>query len=104
MPRTMAEWAAYVASLDAAALAKKARAINSIDVVERLLADGLTPDEVETVYVLCAKRMQALGVRVADGGLYDWRELATRTPPVAVTAATNAAVNDDDELAGFLRD
>lgn len=103
MPRTMAEWAAYIAALDAGALARKARAVNAIDVVERLLEDGLTPDEVETVYVLFAQRMRALGVRAPDGGLYDWRELATRTPPVQVEPAA-AASGDDDELADFLRD
>jgi hypothetical protein len=106
MPRTMAEWAAHIAALDAAGLARKARAINSIDTVDRLLEDGLAADEVETVYVLFARRMKELGVQPPDGGLYDWREMATRTPPVTVAPVvpSNASEGDDDELAELLRE
>jgi hypothetical protein len=108
MPRTLAEWAAYVAALPAEGLARKARAINSIDVVDRLLEDGLTAAEVETVYVLVAQRMKTLGVVMPDGGLYDWRAMASRTPPVTVAADAREAgtplAADDDELADFLRE
>jgi hypothetical protein len=108
MPRTLAEWATYIASLPAEGLARKARAINSIDVVDRLLEDGLTAAEVETVYVLFAQRMKQLSVVMPDGGLYDWRDMALRTTPVnvtpaAATANSGADVNDD-ELADFLRE
>lgn len=108
VPRNLAEWAAYIASLPSEGLPRKARAINSIDVVDRLLEDGLTAAEVESVYVLFAQRMKHLAVVMPDGGLYDWREMALRTPPVmvvpvmVVTAPT--ADVDDDELAEFLRE
>lgn len=107
MPKTLAEWAAYIAALPGDGLARKARAINSIDFYDRLREDGLPSAEAETVYVLLAKRMKELAVVMPDGGLYDWRELATRTPPASVTpdgAGTASAASDDDELADFLRE
>lgn len=106
MPRTLAEWAAYLAALPADGLARKARTINAIDMVDRLLEDGLTAAEVETIYVLFAQRMKELATVMPDGGLYDWREMASRTPPVAVTPAVVASevASSDDELADFLRE
>ena len=109
MPRTLAEWAAYIAALPAEGLAKKARAINSIDMVDRLLEDGLSAAEVESVYVLFAQRMKQLAIVMSDGGLYDWREMASRTPPVAVASSDASAASDtageaSDELEEFLRE
>lgn len=104
MPKTLAEWAAYIAALPADGLGRKARAVNSIDFYDRLREDGLRSPEAETVYVLLAKRMKELAVVMPDGGLYDWRELATRTPPVNVTPDTASAASDEDELAEFLRE
>jgi hypothetical protein len=102
VPKTLAEWAAYIAALPADGIARKARAINSIDFYDRLREDGLGSAEAETVYVLLARRMKELAVAMPDRALYDWRALATRTPPVVVAPASN--VPSDDELADFLRE
>lgn len=100
-PRNLSEWADAIAAMPAEGLTRKARAINSIDFVDQLLADGLTAAEVESVYVLLAKRMKQLAVVMPDGGLYDWREMATRAVPITPTVndkkpAKTVTVNEAD--------
>jgi hypothetical protein len=83
-PETLADWAAYVATLDGATLVSKARAANSIEFTTRLGEDGLSPDEVETVLVLFARQVARRGVHVGGDGLFDLRDLALRAPPIAI--------------------
>jgi hypothetical protein len=98
-PESLGEWADYIATLDGARLASKARAANTIDFAARLQQDGLTQDEVETLYILLARQAARCAVRVGEG-LYDFAELAARTPPIAMELPppAPAVVEDVDDL------
>lgn len=98
-PRTLPEWAGYIATLSGEALSSKARAANSIDFAARLQDEGLSPDEVETLYVLLAKQMKRAGVRLTDDGLYSYARLAERDPPlpIALPEPADPIVEDVDD-------
>lgn len=83
-PKTLEQWAHYIAGLSGADLSSKARAVNSIDFVDDLIDDGYTPDEVETLFVLLAKHLARLDRLPPESGLYSYRRMSTQTPPVAI--------------------
>jgi hypothetical protein len=83
-PKTLAEWKQHLDGLSGLELRDKAQAANSIVFVEALEAEGYTPDEIETVFILIAKRLVASGQVPPFDGLYDYTELAKDEPPVAV--------------------
>lgn len=101
-PETLADWAAYIATLDGERLVSKARAANTYDFAARLLDEGLTMDEAETVYVLFARQIARCDVRVGLG-LYDLEAWAVRVPPIAIELPPQAPPVDeqvDDDGAG----
>ncbi len=100
-PESLQDWAAYIATLDGARLASKWSAANTIDFAARLQAEGLTQDEVETVYVLFARHAARCGVRLGEG-LYDYDTMAGRALPIAIdlpprSAAIVEDVDGDDD-------
>jgi hypothetical protein len=97
-PKTLEDWAHYIAGLSGADLRSKAHAVNTIDFVEELMDEGFGPDEVETLFILLAQHLDRLGMMLPDAGLYSYRRMAKQTPPVQVTLPpphSGAEVQDD---------
>lgn len=101
-PKSLPQWATYIAGLNGQDLRSKARAVNTIDFVEDCMAEGYTPDEVETLFILIARHLDRTGHMLPDAGLYSYRRMAQQTPPVAIDlppVRAGAAVPDDvDDL------
>jgi hypothetical protein len=55
-----------------------------MDFVETLEEEGYSPDEIETLFILIARRLAATGQVPPFEGLYDYGRLAKQTPPVTV--------------------
>lgn len=83
-PRSLDQWANYIAGLSGDDLRSKARAVNSIDFVDDLIEEGYSPDEVETLFVLLAQHLERTGQMLPDAGLYNYRRMATQEPPIPV--------------------
>lgn len=103
-PKTLAEWATYIASLKGEVLWSKAIAANSIGFVDQLLAEGYSADEIESILILLGRQFQSLGQTPPGRALYDLEELATRPLPVEVPlpAPWDDANPELDELDDFL--
>lgn len=86
-----------------ASLSSKARALNRVAVVRGFVDDdGLSPDEVEALYVLLARRLKESGVAPPSGGFYPLAAWATRALPAGVVVpAVDPAFIEDDALAGL---
>ena len=52
--------------------------------VKLLQSEGYSPDEIETLFILIARRLIADGQVPPFEGLYDYTALAKATPPVAI--------------------
>ncbi len=83
-PRTLPEWAHYIAGLGGQDLRSKARAANNIDFVEDRIAEGYSPDDVETLFILIAQQLKRTDLMLPDAGLYSYRRMSTQAPPVDI--------------------
>lgn len=83
-PKSLAEWKQHLEQLSGLELRDKAQAANSMGFVETLEEEGYSPDEIETLFILIAKRLAATGQVPPFEGLYDYGRLAKQTPPVAI--------------------
>lgn len=83
-PRTLPQWAHYIAGLGGQDLRSKARAVNNIDFVEERISEGYSPDDVETLFILIAQQLQRTGLMLPDAGLYSYRRMSTQTPPIDI--------------------
>lgn len=105
-PKTLEDWARYIASLRGEGLWSKAIAANSITFVEQLLEEGYSPDEVETIMILLGQQFGRVGQTPPGRALYDLAELAKRPLPVPVELPEpwQDPAPEEDELATFLGD
>lgn len=97
-PRSLEQWAHYIAGLSGADLRSKARAVNSIDFVDDMIDEGYSPDEIETLFILLAQHLKRTGQMLPDAGLYSYRRMAEQSPPIPVVLPpeyAGEAVPDD---------
>lgn len=83
-PKSLPEWKQYLDGLSGLELRDKAQAANSMGFVEQLEEEGYSPDEIETLFILIARRLKATGQVPPFEGLYDYVKLAATPPPVPI--------------------
>ena len=67
-PDTMEDWEFYIGSLEGEDLVSKAYAANTLSFVKMVTEEGYSPEKVEDILLLFAKRLEETGNMVPDGG------------------------------------
>lgn len=74
-PKTVEEWAVYVASLPEEDLFAKAKAANAMKFFSLLQSDGLATLDIKKIMMMFALRMRDAQIAPPGGGIYDLRDM-----------------------------
>jgi len=94
-PKSLEEWASYIARLGGRPLWSKAISANSQAFMSEMINEGYTAEGVKEIILLFVRQLAATGQKIPDGGVYDPKEMAV-LDPIAQQGATMTEVEVEE--------